>query len=459
MPTPSAVQSIHATDIITTFDIDKPERLAELFRIRGDQGLSYFAILKAMGFSLPVAQDTYGHNEEDWIHEVFHVRNLVPAPGAGNPAAITLELGDLDASNRFYPRLWDTVMFPNEVTGQITDIDTTTPTAPVVTVTPNLSTDDIGALPAGTELIIISDAFSEGSGQPESVTRGVFFYDNDTQIIKETFTATGSEMTNQKWFDKYQNGKGFYAYYIKGQEDTEYTMQLKIDGALLFQKRTDVGQINDPVTGRDLRTTEGWVPYIRRTGNIVPHTTGLFSVQKFNEMSKVLNREFAAKNVCCLFGFDLNTEVGDVLVDYFDDTNIEFAQKKMVASAFGGNEGLAAAVDFSYLVKSGFTYNFKTMEVFTHSKLYGATGYNMPNMGIVTPMGKKKDKLSKKDLPTFGCRYKKLGPYERMMEVWNVSGAGPAQKVIADDLHNHYMRCHIGAHFMAGNQMILVDPQ
>ena len=55
-------------------------------------------------------------------------------------------------------------------------------------------------------------------------------------------------------------------------------------------------------------------------------------------------------------------------------------------------------------------------------------------------------------------RYKKLGPYSRLMEVWNISGAGPNTKVIEDDLHNYNMRCNIGFHAMAGNQMVLLDP-
>jgi len=56
-------------------------------------------------------------------------------------------------------------------------------------------------------------------------------------------------------------------------------------------------------------------------------------------------------------------------------------------------------------------------------------------------------------------RYKKLANYSRKMEVWNVSGAGPAKGlVLPDDLYNHYMRCDMGFHGMAPNQMILLRP-
>lgn len=457
--TPAAVAGPYASELISTFDIDKPERLNTLFRRYGDQGLGLFRLIESMGFKMSVAQDTYEHDEEDWIHEVFHSLNLVGAPGPGNDLVITLDPADLDTGNRFYPRLWDTVMTPNEITGQITNIDVTVPAVPVITVTPNDVADDFGAVAAGQELIITSSAFSEGSGQPDGAVSGVFHYDNDVQIIKEKLTATGTEMTNQKWFDKISDpsGQSIPTYVMKGQLDTDYRMNLKIDGAMLFQKRTTNVMV-DPATNRQLKTTEGMIPYIRRVGNVLPYTPSTFSVQKFDEIIKLLDKEFAPTNICCLNGIDLNLETENVLVDYFKDTNIDYTRKAIVNGAFAGNEALAMSVGFKALTKGGYNFAFKKMGIFSHAKLYGASGYDMASMGILLPIGKKKDRLTNKDLPTFGMRYKKLGPYSRLMEVWNISGAGPNTKVIEDDLHNYNMRCNIGFHAMAGNQMVLLDP-
>jgi hypothetical protein len=458
--TPAAVAAPYASEIVSTFDIDKPERLNTLFRRRGEQGLGFFRIIESMGFKLPAAQDLYEHDEEDWIHETFHSLNPVGAPGPGNNALITLDPGDLDVNNNFYPRLWDQVLFPqSEVTGAIIDIDVNVPSAPVITVRPSDITDDIGAIGAGQELVIFSGGFSEGSGQPKGAVSGTFHYENELQIIKETLVATGTEMTNQKWFDKLSQpgGQSIPAYYMKGQLDTDYRMNLKIDGALLFGKRTTNPTI-DPATGRPIKTTEGLVPYIRRVGNTRNYTSGAFSVQKFNEAVKILDKEFAADYVCSLNGINLAIEIEDTLVDYFKDTNINYVTDRMSADMFGGNKALAASVAFKMFTKGERTFALKRMPIFSHAKLYGASGYNHAGQGILIPMGKKKDKLTNMDLPTFGCRYKKLGPYSRMMEVWNVSGAGPNTKVIAEDLHNYYMRCHVGFHGMAGNQMILWDP-
>lgn len=161
---PEAIAQIYASDIISGFDLHKPEIMNTLFRRFGDQGASYFQLIRSMGFESPVARDTYGHFEDNHIHEVVHVLDIVAQPAVGADIQFTLDPVDLDANNNFYLRTWDILMFPNEVTGSVTDIDVAIPGAPVITVSPNELTDQLPALTAGEELIITSSAFSEGSG-------------------------------------------------------------------------------------------------------------------------------------------------------------------------------------------------------------------------------------------------------------------------------------------------------
>ena len=233
---PDAIANIYASDIVSGFDIHKPEKLNVLFSRYGDQGASFFQLIRSMGFEQPVANDAYGHYEENHIHEILHSREIVAQPIAGDPITFVLDQDDLDANNNFYVRLYDVLMFPNEVTGIVTDIDVTDPTAPEVTVEPNDNADRFPALTAGEELIIISNAFSEGSGQPEGAVSGTWEYSNCAQIIKETIGYTGTEMVNQTWFDVTSKGQSIPAFYFKGQIDIDYRMALKIDGALLCRR-------------------------------------------------------------------------------------------------------------------------------------------------------------------------------------------------------------------------------
>ena len=93
-----------------------------------------------------------------------------------------------------------------------------------------------------------------------------------------------------------------------------------------------------------------------------------------------------------------------------------------------------------------------------HAKLYGAAGYDYSKQGIWCPVGKKKDTKTQNDVPTFGCRYKAMGNYSRMMESWQINGAGNGLKVISKDVNHYDLRTQIGGHFAAGNQMVIVKP-
>jgi hypothetical protein len=269
-----ALAQMYASDVISGFDIYKPEKLNVLFMRYGDQGASYFQLLRSLGFEKMVSLDTYGHYEDKRMHETIKSKNQETAPGAGVDMTIQLHDDSLtiasgaasDETAKYYPRVYDTVMFRNEVVGYVASITWNDPDFDVV-LRPYVATDAIPQVEAGEEIIIISSAFSEGSGQPDSALSGVWEYENTCQIIKETFGVTGSEMTNQDWFNVTSEGSKIPAIYYKGQSEIDYRIALKADGALLFNKKVTNTSAVDGTTGRALKTTEGLIPYIRRVGN------------------------------------------------------------------------------------------------------------------------------------------------------------------------------------------------
>ena len=453
---PEAIAQIYASDIVSGFDIHKPEIMNTLFSRFGDQGASYFQLIRSMGFEMPVANDVYGHFEENHIHEIIHSKEIVVQPAVGANITFTLDTQDLDANNNYYVRLYDVMLFPNEVTGSVITIDVTVPAAPTVTVRLNEITDQFPALTAGEELVIISSAFSEGSGQPDGALSGTWEYDNDAQIIKETIGVTGSEMVNQAWVTVTTMGQALPAFYFKGQIDIDYRMALKIDGALLWGKRS-TNVITDTVTGRPIKTTEGLIPYIRRVGNEQTSVDGAFTVDEFDEMSNTLDREFAGNYILGLLGISLHQDIENALVTYFQNTNIQFAKQATNDVLFKSNEALSASVNFTYLTKSERTFLLKRMGSFNNKKLAGADGYTARKMGVFMPINKKKDPVSGNMVDAFGTRYRALGKYSRRMEVWQVGGAGDGLKVTDIDDRNTYQRCHIGAHHRGGNQFVLLE--
>lgn len=488
---PSATAAIETANLVSSFDVYKPEKLNTLFKVRGMQGLSYMLMLRAIGFELQVAQGQYGHHEDDYTHETFRVKTQTAAGAAG--AAVDMVImngagGDISTVGTFFVRLGDEITLPDlrtqvrvqkiVVSGSTGTINATV----TVTLVPKGANDIIPILRAGQELAITSASFAEGTTQPKGLVRKTLEYVNFTQIIKETMRVTGTALTNQLWFDNATDGQGIPAYYIKGQADTDYSAQLKVDGALMWGQlttntlitdtnstSTGTGYDTDDVAGQ-FNTTEGLVPYIRRTGHTLAYPTGQWSVNQFDSIGLILDKEFAGDYLLAMLGINLLKDNENALVDYFKMTDISYVKSEMDNYLYKGNQamseeeggggitGLSMAVGFRYFRKLNRTFCLHKMGMFSHPKLYGAPGYATPGYGIVVPIKKGKDKLTQNEVPSIGMRYKSMNGYNRRATVWNQSGAGNGLLTIPQDIHNHYLRMDIGAHHIGGNNDILLQP-
>lgn len=460
MATPQVLGGPYAEQLVSTFDIYKPEKLNKLFRKYGDQGQNYFNLIKSLGFETPVARDSYSHYEENFIWDTFTTTGTAGGAAGAQVSLTVSSVSNIGAGYYFMPRLWDVIMFPNEVTATVTSVTSVSTTPVVITVKPNKSTDSIPAVASGAEIVVISNAFAEGALEATSRLSGTTEQTNYLQIIKEALTATGSEMTNQDWFDKLVDDSGgvktILGYYMKGQLDLDYRIAMNASNALLFSKPTDntITDSTSVAAGNQIQTTEGLIPVTRRLGQIIQYTPGTFNVAKFDEVNKALEQQFCANDILCLVGIDLHFEVDNTLIDYMKETMVDYTAE----SVFQGDKGLAASVDFVSLKKGNRNFNFKRMGIFSHPKVGGATGYNYSKMGLFLPIDTKKDKATGEAIPSFGCRYKKLGTYSRQTEVFDIRGAGPGTKVLAQDIANWYQRMHIGAQHIAANRFVMLDP-
>jgi len=446
----SAFRSTYTNDLVSSFDILKPDVWAKLVRSHGKQGAEFFSTIRALGFQVPTSNEDYSHFEDDWIHETTQVTSF---SGGATPGVVaTFTVGNVPSSGQVYIRAKDDMLLATGDVVYVTDVSGTT-----VTIAPKDSTLQLDTVVSNLdELVNFSNSNGEGTGQPAGRFSGTRKYENNLQIIKETLEVTGTQMTDGLWFNEVQipgeGGKMISAYYVKGQEDAEYRLALEMEGALLFgEKNNNATVVLDPDTGNAVRSTEGLVPYITTNGNEINYTPGTYTVSKFNEMNKIADLEQAPSHYCGFLGIDLHEELDDTFVDYLKDTNVSFTNEMM-----GGSADKGINIGFKYLNKGGRNYAFKRLNSFSNAKTYGATGYSYPQWGLFIPLGMNKTDQGK--LPTVGMRYKQLGKYNRFTEMWDVSGAGTGNKVIADDVSRMYMRAHIGGHFQVGNQMFKVNP-
>lgn len=461
----NAIASVLTNQFVSGIDALAPDVYTRLVRRYGDQGGEFFRMLRLMSAEMVVSNVDFDWFEEDRMHETIIVDANVAQPIVGADIVFTLAPASVDANNNFYPRLGDLILFKNEVTGYVADINTTTPTAPIITVRLQDETEQFPALTAGELLVIFSGMFSEGSGQPKSAIDKVDRIQNSTQIIKETLTYTGTAATDMTWlrFDG-KNGTQQLPgdpYYVKEQASVDYRMELKISGALLFGKKTNNTAAIDPDTGRPYRSTQGLIPAIRERGNRKLHVPGTWTISDFDDMDRIFDREGASSYVLGLMGINFQQENNNVLADYFKNTNIEMAVRRASTELFAGNESMQATANFEYLQKNGRCFLFRRMPEFSNPKLYGANGYPMPNYAVFVPYGETNVKMgdgSSKKLKSLTVRYKGLGQYNRKSEVWRIGSLGPT-KLIDADQESTYMRTDLGLMATAMNQAVLVATQ
>ncbi len=429
MATPSAVTSVYTDALISTFDIQMPSIKNTLFRRFGDQGLGFYQMMDTLGYIEPVAQTTYSHFEEDWIHVPVHVLNTVASPGAGNPISFTLQPQDLDVNNKFYIQLQHNVIFNNQVTGTVTAINVTTPTAPIITVQPHDATDNIGSVIAGDTVVIYSSDFAEGTDQPAGQVARTIKYTFSTKISKVSNEYTGSEATNQLWFDKDSAGNSIPAYYVKGQLDTDYRMSLAAGD----------------------RTTTGVVPWVRGGGNVDTYLSGFYSMADFDYQNNILDQNFAPNEEVAMLGFKLQTDWDNLFSNSFVNGALVYGMFKE------GQKSIDLAIGFNTFSKTERIWHIKRMAGFNHPQTYGAPGYNISGMGVIMPMDGRKDPKSNDTIPSFGQVYKSLGGYDRKMKVWLTGGAKASTNTIDKDVLS--MRSEYGTRFVASNRFFLVEEQ
>lgn len=451
--TPSAISAIYTSDIISLLDVHKPEVRKELVARRGDMKSSYFLNLQNMGLEESVANDTFSHFEDDWYHVQVHVRANVAQPAIGDPISFVLDTTDLDTSNRFYIQERDILLFANDVVGLVTDIDVTAPAAPIVTVEPLDATDRFPALTAGEDLSIISDAFAERSNQPDSSLSGVTEYENDCQIIKTTVGASGTELSNQTWLQL--KGIDNAPYYSKAMLELDYRHTLKIDGAMLMNKRTTNTDALDSYTGTAVKTTEGLFPYVDRVGITYNYAPATFDTDDFDTMVRQLDAENTGPVSMAWLGIQLHQTVENAMVSYFATAST--SNPYIRSSMFGGNEAQEATVNYTSFTKSDRTWMFKRFGNLSNPKTYGGDAYTFPQQGIVLSLDSTQDKKNpNKKLSCVGMRYKAFGDYNRRTRLWR---DGAAIVKIGDiDEDKTYQLSHVGAEHSMGNKMIRMVP-
>jgi len=461
------VASMYTEQIMSMHDVFKPQAIPTLFARFGNQYMPMFQIFRSLGREEAIAGDEWFGWEENWYHATVHLvlaDPSTPPANPGDPAWYLLDDADVDAKLNSYPRVGNVITAPGTFDQYyVKEVEKNVLPHRLLLI-PVLKTTLLPDVQVSTEMVISTNAFGAGTGQPQSTVLGSTKKSFIAQIFKETIGAEGSQLVNEKWYKVMDNGKSVKGWYSPGYMRGEYLMALAMDGAFTWGEETDLSDPNltvpgtEPGGGNIIKTTKGIMRHATEEGFGLDYDETAFEITDFDQVGLYYKSQgiTSAFSMGWLGNRFMNT-IENSLVDYLKNTGVDYTT--VVNSVFKGDKDLAVSVGFSVLKKGGITHILKPMDAWSNPKVFGAAGYDMDKWGLFTPLASFTDPKTKKKLDNIATRYRAMDGYSRRFETWTVQGAGNGLKVIDIDKTNTYFRSHLGLQVFKANQFVVAKPQ
>ena len=410
-----AISSQENVTLQTAFDVLKPQLMNTLFKKYDDEYLPFFLIVNTIGEVSPVAGGTFGHYEIGWTAKAFTVNSRAAgAAGAAVTYTVTNNTSNITQS-KMYPQIYDVVRFSNGVSGTITATSTANPYT--VTITPQISTAVLPAVSTGDTIIITGTQFPEGSTAATGRVVPATKYTFNTQIIKQSYDITGSAMTNQTWYDNFNDGKNAMPY-PKGQLEAEYRTIKDISYSMLFSNPTDTTQ--QALIGSTSMT--GLFPWAEAGGNKISIAPGTFTISHFAQLNRVFDKRRAASEYLWAAGADQYRDVENGLADVFTQNPNIFAQQAFenrfkISDGTNYGEKFGVSFNFKAVQKTGRTFFFTSIPQMSGEQMGGAAGFTDSYRATIIPLGTASDPKTGGKLTRLSYRFKSYGGTSRMMKV------------------------------------------
>lgn len=467
--------SVMNQKVVTAMDIYKPNELIEVYE-RHAKRVSMRNILSSLGFSRATAAPTTGHYEYPWSNDLIRIESVVSGSGAGVDVVVALSTSAMYTSGvtvagtsrkASYPMKYDIIKFPNGMKAWIKSKDITNDPHRL-TLTPTLAADDLGTYLATVvpgAFFISDQAMAEGTGLPDGRTPRVIKYTNEFQIVKAAVAVTGSELTNQTYFNPIPNTPG--SFYLKAEADTYDDFEGKAGGALFWggvidnvtqQSISGVDSIDLPVKG-----TEGLVDFATLNGYTDNYTVGAYALSDFDNMAKLLEAErVGTRRFMTWDGIDLWHEKENELLQLFAGSTVPFLQFVGNAAEDQPLADKTVNIGFRGVTKGGYSWGFQLLHEFNAATGAGASGYDYKNWSIATPLGLAMNKGTGNKMPMIGYEYKALGGVNREVVFGRLPGLGsamPGETIVTEnDVTKQGLLSEIAFHGACANHIIVQRP-
>ena len=430
------------SNLLTKRDVDE-----QLVKRYGNQGIT--GLMELLGTKKETTANKFEHYEETFLHNSFTAEIASSeleiandfTDGSTDSGNSALRDGDL-ILGADGAMLYVTKALGNDNDFQVKDLDGT-----------------LVSTKASQSYAIVGNAYAERTDQPgEGITPRVIQYSNNCQIIKESFSVSGSEATNAIYVkvNNQEFGSG-YLWYLQGEADTyqrfmDYCELAMIvgdvgDGTL---SNSDGDSADGSGTINSVKTTEGLLKFIENKGQTMDLGSSAITMADFDAAVKSLDKFRGAKEMALYAGINLSLDIDDLLA-----AQGAYAAGGANYGTFANSKDMALNLGFNSFSRGGYTFHKKTYDLFNRPDLLGADGFKFNGYGMCIPMDNQRDARSGESIPSLRMRYKAANGYSREMEHW-LTGSAVLQNRTneKDELRSHY-RTERGFEGFAPNRFLL----
>jgi len=449
------------------FGIEKPAISNILYKKNG-YDLTLVQMLLAL-HAVEVAENVnVEHFEEDYLNSPIVNLTLTTAGAAGASKNFTIAPSGLySGTNQFYAQVQDTVRFGNGVIGEITAIDVSTPSAPVLTIAPRYATSVIPAVAAGEQIAIISNRQNEVNGERKSAYRAPEKFSFPLQIISTTTSITGTAEAIRKWYDKYNTGEDARAF-SRNIFNATYDHWMNISKAMWFESPTT----NTSVVPTGQRgSMQGLIDWLMTSGAyVLPYTPGSFTPSTFRQIEAFLDKYFCNKQYIFAQGLGLARDTNDALNNTLASNSMSYLNKDAGSSFNSLLSGNMAQTDGSQVefnvnsYKSNTrTFHFTSIPQFSDPTLNVTNSVGNPVgtdfLGVCIPIDKEKVNGSGMAKPTSLIKMRYL-PRNNSKEYIRLSrtGANAPNQTNNLDEQTYHLLSDVGGEYFIPERWALVNP-
>jgi len=423
--------------------------------------MSFRDKLRALGFHKQTSTPNTGHYETDWGIQNFLIGSIVtPSAGAGNNMVVAIDASQMvsptvagSALTASYPNPKDVINLAPGVNARIMAKNTTV-TPHQFTIRPLQTGVDLdNVVFAGRRYQLIGNSNAEGSDWPNGRIEQYFRYFNEFQTIKTAMYSSGTNLTDEAYFQPLPGTNG--ALFLRVESQSYKRHNFEVGQTLLFGTSSD--NIIEESTGLgydvNVKHTEGWTTFASTYGHQVTHQPGNVTMQDFYDRANIYEGERCdSKDIMVGCGFRYFQTVEQTLTDFIKDDAKLFT---------GGGESMEVKVGFRAVSVSGWRFQFMKMDEFSVVKAAGGPGYEYNDWGIYTPLYQTKD--AKTGAPSFsmGYEYKGLDGYNREGVVVREDGTGRYTQFAntRNDMTGAMILDEVAFHATCPNLVILDRPQ